>query len=80
MPGRINGSFLSLVQQITLQIIFLWKLSKGLLIQDVLPLMVSIHLHLSHVTKKPVFGGLQPGKTNRPAQLERLATALEFLI
>ena len=32
-------------------------------------------LHLSLVMRKPVFGGLQPGKTqNRPAQLQRLAS------
>ena len=30
--------------------------------------------NLSHVARKPVFGGLRPGKTNWPTQLQRLAS------
>ena len=35
---------------------------------------------ISHVTRKPVFGSLQSGKTNRPAQLQRLDIGLKFPI
>ena len=34
---------------------------------------------MSHITRKPFFGGLRPGMTQkRPAQLQRLARVLKF--